>query len=457
MVGCTFTRRDFLRLAAGGAALAVTGASCSSGSDKPKSSAKSGAAAAGAKGKPTLRIAQWNNYVAGYDRWWDEEYTKRWGERNGVEVVVDHFDINQAPAHAEAEVASQRGHDLFHQHLASPAPFEDHVIDHREIVERIEAKVGKMQAFVERSTLNPKTGKYFGVSDFWVANPTHYRTDLWDPLGRRPDSWQDVLSGGARLKALGHPIGIGLGRDPESNTVLLGLMHGFGGSVQDEAGNVVINSRATVEAVKLGAAIFRAGMTEDVLNWDITSNNRYLISGRGSLIVNGLPAIRALETQDPDLAAKVQLLPVPSGPGGRLSPYVVSIYVIWKFSENQEAAKQFLVDLASDYREPFLRSQFDQIPSFPGAIGDFGNLVASDPRANPPEKYGLLARASEWTTNVGHPGHTNAAIDEVIKASLISQMFAAAARGEMSAEEAVKAAEAEIKPIYDKWREQGKI
>jgi multiple sugar transport system substrate-binding protein len=68
-----------------------------------------------------------------------------------------------------------------------------------------------------------------------------------------------------------------------------------------------------------------------------------------------------------------------------------------------------------------------------------------------------MAGAAEWTTNVGHPGHTNAAVDEVVKASLISQMFVAAARGEMSADEAVKAAEGRITPIYDKWREQGKI
>ncbi len=455
--GSSFTRRDFLRLAAGGATLLATGAGC--GSDSKSASSKAGTAttAAGGRGKPTLRIAQWNNYVAGYDQWWDGEYTKRWGERNGIEVIVDHFDINQAPAHAEAEVASQRGHDLFHQHLASPAPFEDHVIDHREIVEEVESKVGKMAPFVERSIFNPKTKKYFGFSDFWAANPTHYRTDLWDPLGLRPDTWEDVLAGGRRLKTQGHPVGIGMGGDAESNVILSGLMHGFGASVQDEDGNVVINSRATVDAVKLGAAIFRSAMTEDVLNWDITSNNRYLISGRGSLIVNGLPSIRALETQDPELAAMVRLLPVPQGPGGRLSPYVVSIYVVWKFSENQEAAKRFLVDLATDYREAFLRSQYVQMPSYPGAVKDFGDLVVNDPRARPPDKYGLLTAAADWTTNLGHPGQTNAAIDEVVKASIISQMFAAAARGEMTAEESVKAAEAQMKPIFEKWRERGKI
>ena len=455
--GPEFARRDFLRLAAGGATLLATGSACGSGSDREKPKAGTANTTAGANGQRTLRIAQWNNYVAGYDRWWDQEYTKRWGEQNGVEVIVDHFDINQTAAHFEAEVASQRGHDLFHSQFASPAPFEDHVIDHREIIEEVEAKVGKMQPFIDRSLLNPRTKKYFGFSDFWAPSLAHYRSDLWEPLGLRPESWQDVLAAGPTLKAQGHPVGIGMGSDAESNVNLLGLMHGFGASMQDEEGNVVINSRSTVEAVKLCAAIFRAAMSDEVLGWDITSNNRYLIGGRGSLIVNAIPAVRALEAQDPDLAAKVQLLPVPKGPQGRLSPYVVSVYVIWKFSENQDAAKRFLVDLATDYREAFIQSQHVQMPAFPGAVADFTDLVANDARGRPSGKYSVLAEAASWTTNLGYPGYTNAAADEVIKRSLIAEMFAAAARGEMSAEEAVKTAEAKIKPIYDKWREQGKI
>ena len=386
-----------------------------------------------------------------------QEYTRRWGERNGIEVVVDHFDINQPPAHAEAELASQRGHDLFHMNLTSAAPFEDHVIDHREIIEEVAAKVGKMTPFVERSVFNPRTKKYFGFSDFWVANPVHYRTDLWD--ADRPASRElgGRAVGGSRLKAQGYPVGIGMGLDPESNLTLLALIHGFGASIQDEDANVVINSPATVEAVKLGAAIFRSAMTDDVLHWDITSNNRYLVAGRVSLIVNAIAAIRALETQDPTLAAKVELLPVPEGPAGRASPYTVGVYFIWKFSENQEAAKQFLVDLATAYREPFLKSQIPRSPLVPRRRRRPRGPGGERRESQPPDKYGLLSDAAGWVTNSGHPGYTNAAIDEVIKVSLISQMFADAARGEMSAEDAVQAAEAKIKPIFEKWREQGRI
>jgi multiple sugar transport system substrate-binding protein len=449
-------RRDFLRLAAGGATLLATGAGCNAGSGSDRSKAGSAPTTSAVKGPRTLRIAQWNNYVAGYDRWFDEEYARRWGERNGIEVVVDHFDVNQEPTHAEAEVASQRGHDLFHVNITSVAPFEDHVIDHREIVEEVEAKVGKMPPFIERSVFNPKTNKYFGFSDFWIASPVQYRTDLWGNAVR-PGSWEDLLATGRRLKAQGHPVGIGLGSDPESNLTMLALMHAFGGSVQDEDANVVLNSPGTVEAVKLGVALFQSALIDDALTWDIASNNRYLISGRVSLIINGVAAVRVIETDDPALAAKVALLPPPAGPAGRTNAYAVGTYVIWKFSENQEAAKRFLVDLAIASREPFLQSQFQHLPSFPGAVADLGDLAANDPKAQPTDKYRLLSDAVGWTTNAGHPGHTNAAIDEVIKASLVSQMFAAAARGEMSAEDAVKAAEAKIKPIYDKWREQGKI
>jgi multiple sugar transport system substrate-binding protein len=61
------------------------------------------------------------------------------------------------------------------------------------------------------------------------------------------------------------------------------------------------------------------------------------------------------------------------------------------------------------------------------------------------------------TTTLGHPGSTNAGVNDVANQFLIPRMFAAAARGEMSAEDAVKAAETQITPLFDKWRAQGKI
>jgi multiple sugar transport system substrate-binding protein len=209
----------------------------------------------------------------------------------------------------------------------------------------------------------------------------------------------------------------------------------------------------------MGSAIFRAGMTDEVLSWgDPASNNRYLASGRGSLIVNPVSGLRAVEKQDPELASRVALAPSPAGPVARLGVHsVMGAYVIWRFAQNQESAKRFLVDLVLNYREAFVRSEYYNMPAFPASVPGLDQIVAADPKAQPPGKYALLADATSWSTNLGHPGHANAAIDEVFNQYLVPKMFAAAARGQMTAEEAVKAAEAQITPIFETWRNRGKI
>jgi multiple sugar transport system substrate-binding protein len=432
--------------------VAATGTACTSGEGKKQDTARSKSAE-----DRVLRIAQWSHFVPAYDEWFDGEFTKRWGERNDIEVVVDHISLPETASRAAAEVAVQRGHDLF-AFIAPPAAFEDEVIDHREIVEEVRAKLGAMTPLAERSAYNPKTKKWFAFPDFWSPNPVNYRSDLWAQLGARPDTWDDIRAAGPKLKAMGHPLGIGLSPDFDTNLGLLALMHAYGSSIQDEEGRVVINRPVTVEAVKVGAALFETGMTDEVLFWDAASNNRFLATGRGSLIVNPVSGLRAVEKQDPTLAARIALAPSPAGPVVRVGANsVIGAYVIWRFARNPEAAKRFLVDLVLDYREAFLHSEYYNHPAFPAGLPGFDQLVASDPKAQPPEKYSLLAEAASWTTNVGHPGYANGAVDEVFNQFLIPQMFAAAARKEMTAEEAVRAAEAKMAPIFHTWRERGKI
>ena len=454
-------RRGFLRLAAGGAACAVAaGAGCSSGSDERKESTANGGPGAGNATARELRIATWNHFVPAYDTWFDNEFTKRWGEQHDVEVVVDHLPINELPIRGDSEAAAKRGHDLF-WFINPRAALEDEVINHREVVEEVAGKLGELVPHVERSVLNPKTGSFFAFPDHWSAAPIHYRVDLWDGVqpGLRPSTWDDVRRAGATLKARGNPLGLGISTDLDSTWTLNTLMHCYGSAIQDENANLTINSPATVEAVRVCAEIYRTGMTDEVFAWDASSNNRLLASGRGSLVLNAVSAVRAAEQQEPELAANIALAPVPIGAAGDRPrcTYGVGSYVIWKFSPNVELAKQFLVDLSVGYRDAFVQSGFYNLPAFPGAVPDLGDLVAKDPVARPPEKYALLANAASWSTNIGSPGYFNAAIDEAFNLFILSKMFSAAARGEKSPADAVADAEAEMRPIFEKWRERGKI
>jgi len=444
------SRREFLAVAAAGAAGAVC-ASCA-GAARPV------VRAAAAQRVGTLRIAQFSHFVPAYDQWFDAEYTRQWGEGHGVQVVVDHLPYADMPDRAAAEVAARQGHDIFH-FIAPPAAFEDEVIDHGEIVKAVEARVGKMSPLLERCTFNPKTEKWFGFPEGLYAQPVHYRGDLWAATGVGPDTWEHVLQAAPALKGSGHPLGLSVSGDADGNVNLETLMHAYGASIQDENGNVTINAPATVEAVKMLVAIFHAGMTDEVLGWDSSaaSNNRYLASGRSSMIINTVSALRAMEAQDPALAERVALASAPAGPAGNGMVALQGVYVIWKFARNREAAEQFLTDLALHSRDAVVHSGFFNLPAFPGAVPDLGDLVAADARARPPDKYRILADAATWSVNAGHPGYANAAVQEVWDQGLIPKMFAAAARGQMSPMDAVRTADGQIQAIYDKWRARGKV
>jgi multiple sugar transport system substrate-binding protein len=453
MVRRGYSRREFLRASAAAAAAAGFGAAC-----RPQAEGDGGGGGGGGGGSPSqLKILQWSHFVPAYDEWFDNTYTKQWGEENDVEVVVDHIAFEEIPARAAAEVSAQSGHDLF-WFLSAPASFEDQVIDHADIVSDVESKVGKMIGVCKNSTLNAKSGKYFGFADNWVPDPVHYRNSLWEDAGYEPDTWDDVLKAGPKLKAGGHPLGIGISQDIDANMALIAMTQCFGGFIQDEEANVTINSPETVDAVKFMADLYKQGMTSEVFAWDATSNNRFLESGKGSMILNAISALRSAEANDPPLAKDIFIKPIPEGPDGRLGlEHLLGVYVIWKFAENKDMAQKFLIDLAVNYREAFINSGFYNFPSFPDSVPDLKKLIAKDKTSTPPDKLAILGNFEDFSVNVGYPGTVNAAIDELFNQFLIPQMFAQAARGEASAEDAVAAGEQQITAIYDKWREQGKI
>ncbi len=134
-----------------------------------------------------------------------------------------------------------------------------------------------------------------------------------------------------------------------------------------------------------------------------------------------------------------------------------TIYVIWKFAENIEGAKQFLVDYVGNSRDSFLTSGFYNMPSFPDTVPDLKELIANDPKADPPDKYRVLEDAQAWTASLGYPGYANAATHEFFVTWAISKMFTQAVTGEATPEDAIKEAEAKYKDIFAKWKKKGLV
>ena len=410
--------------------------------------------------KHNLRIIQWSHFVPAYDTWFDNVYTKKWGAKHDTDVSVDHINLAQLPARAKAEVAARSGHDIF-GHLSPQAGLEDNVINHREIVEEVQHKVGKVGKVGRKSCYNPRTKKWHGFPENFVPDPVHYRRDLFHQVGvKSPNTWEDVLHAAPKLKAIGHPVGIGMSNELDSNMALIALLQCYGGFIQNAHARVTINSKGTRDALNFMHSLYKKGLTNEVFAWTASSNNQGYLAGRLSLALNAISIVRSAEDGHLPFAKSTRLLPIPKGPDRRLGlEHVMGVYTIWNFTSKaqQKLAKRFIADLEINYQAAFKHSKYYNFPAFPDAVHNYRQQLGADP--HPPKgKYRILDTiARKYTANIGFPGYSNAAIDEIFNTFLIPQMFAQVAQGKMTPAEAAKAAEREMKPIFAKWRRRKKI
>ncbi|HEY7380119.1 MAG TPA: ABC transporter substrate-binding protein [Gaiella sp.] len=413
-----------------------------------------------------LRILQWAHFVPSYDQWLDNTYVKQWGEQNDVEVKVDHINNALLFSTASSEVAAQSGHDLF-QFISPPSSFQKQVVPVNDIVQEVARKAGPMSRVGRRSTYNPKTKQFFGFPDNYAPDPVQYRRSFLAEAGASLRTWEDVRKAAPKLKQAGHPVGLGMSNEIDSNMFLISLLYCHGGFIQNEENRIVFNQgsnrRGAIQALELMRDIYRNGMSDEVFAWTAASNNQAFLAGRLSMSLNAISIARSAESSgNTALSDDTWLASIPRGPVMRLgNEHVMGVYVIWRFAKNKEAAKKFLVDQQLGYREHFVRSQYYNFPAWTGAIkGGFKTIRAMTKQDShkPRGKYTILTTIAEkYTTNVGHPGSSNAVIDEIFNRYLIPQMFAQVAQGKASPGDAVRDFTQEAQRIYRKWQGQGLV
>ena len=412
--------------------------------------------------KGDLSIMQWAHFVPAYDQWVDNTYIKQWGEKNDVQVKIDHINNALLPAAASSEVSAQKGHDLF-QFLFPPSAFEKQTLAMNDIVQEVTKKLGKMTDVAYKSTYNPKTKRYFGFPDNYVPDPIHYRKSYWFNAGVAPNTWDNVRKAAAALKKAGHPVGLGMSNELDSNMFLMSLLYCYGAALQTEDGKPGINTKGTVEALKVMSEIFKNGESDEVFAWTAASNNQAFLAGRLSLALNAISIARSAEDSgNTALSDDTWIRPIPRGSVRALgNEHVMGIYFIWKFAQNKEAAKQFLVDQQLGYREHFLQSKFYNFPAWTNAVkGGFKamNKLAAADKHKPLGKYTVLTTiAQKYTTNVGYPGFANAAVGDIFNQALVPQMFAQVAQGKMKPEDAARSMQGQFRTIFAKWKAQGLV
>src|SRR5918993_88966 len=350
-----------------------------------------------------LKILLWSHFVPSHDQWF-RPFAQDWGNKVGVNVTVDHIDNAQIPTRIAAEIQAGQGHDLI-QYIAPLSQFEPSVNNLKDVTDEATSRWGQQLELTKQSR--------------------------------------------------GTQLGIGMSQEIDSNMAGRALMWSYGASVQDENERVVINSEETVAAVEFMTKLFKGAMTDEVFSWNAASNNQGLIAGKLSYILNSISAWRTAQGASPEVADDVGFVPALRGPAdARAAQHVLYNWIVPKHATGVDAAKEFLLYYTENFASATWHSKLYDFPAFAERVPQLDGWLASDPfGAKPADKLAFLNHATGWSTNIGYPGPSNTAIGEVFGTFLIPNMFARAARGQASPKEAVARAEAQIKPIFEKWRD----
>ncbi len=404
----------------------------------------------------TLRILMWNHVLNDYNGWF-AQFAANWGQALGVSVYVDFVDAATIPNAVKTELATKSGHDLI-EHIAPLPDVASEMVDLTDLVNELIARHGAQLDFCRQDSLDPATGRFYGLTHGYAPTAFNYRQSWWEAFGYAsgPETYDDLVRGAISVwESQGAALGLGMSSELDSNTAALSALWAHGASLQDANGKITINSAETVQVVELYSRLYQQCMLPDVFQWDITSNNLGYQSGQLSAIVNALSAFRTTQQQQPDTAKDMMLRAPLAGPAGAdhvLAPaHARFVSMIPQFSPNQDAAKEFLPAMVQNYSQITTASHNYNFPAFPSTVRGLmngGGPLDTDPKyPDQGSALSALKNSTSWTVQLGWPGPTNSLVAAAVDQSILPTMLARAAKGELAPKDAVAEAEARLKQI----------
>jgi multiple sugar transport system substrate-binding protein len=372
--------------------------------------------------KRELTMLSFNHFVPASD---DElrRQADLFSKQAGVTVRVDTIAGPQMFAKRAAEVSSQSGHDIIVTGAADPFLFESQLVDVGDLVEQLGGRYGGWYPFAQQTCLTASGWR--AVPWYWVAFAGSYNETQFKKAGlQTPATWDDLLKSGKVLKKQGNPVGIAISQCTDANITFWSVLWSYGGKVLEADGKTpAINSDKAAQVVEWYKELYKDAMEPEVLSWDNASNNRFLLSGKGSWIHNPIsPYVAAVEKKMP-IADDVNHHSSLSGPGGTHTATGVNSLGIWKFSKQVPLAKDFIKFLfQKDNYDSFIvgGSAFNQPPL---------KAFAEHPIWASNKKYAMLPRESEIVHEQGWPAKPNAAVQLIVVNFVLPNMVAKAIAG----------------------------
>ncbi len=378
---------------------------------------------ASAQTEKTLKVVQWKHFVPDYDRYFNT-FVKEFGEKHKCTVEVDYVATPDLPTAIAADISRGGGHDVFHLNGVGAWLYDQALVDVTGVADKLAKEFG---GWIPNSeSIGKVKGKWLAIPYWYIAYPLIINRGYFQQAGvdfTDKTTWNDMLAIGAKTKAAGHPFGIPYSQTPDANDDLYPLMAAFGADFFDKQGKINFRRKEITDALEFGKKFFDQTMTDEVLSWDDSSNNRFIASGKGSMICNPISAYRTAAKDNPDVYRNLEVTKTPLGPKGRKNGARTMSYGIFNFSKNQELAKEFLYAMVADshrgmqestgYNHPFLKA-FTKKPM---------PVLGTEP------KLMLLQDFQDDVIFIGYPGPMTKTATGMYAKFIIPTMFAEVAKG----------------------------
>src|SRR5260370_27403187 len=301
----------------------------------------------GAYAAGKLSVGFWDHWVPGANSA-TEKAVHEWAEKEKVEVQIDFITSqgNKLLLTGAAESQAKAGHDILALAQWLPARYSDLLVPMNDVMEPLIKQNGAANATVE----------YLGKLDGkWLAVPATVGSQIKGPCSRidymkqyagidvqemypagsppKADAWtfDAFLKAAEACHNGGHPFGIGLGTTSDNVDTAGAIFHGFGAILVDAKGNITVKTDAVRQALDYYKKL-QAFLPPDAPAWDDASNNKFLVSGQASMIMNPPSAWAVAKRDAPHVAAQCWTHGVPACPKGRFAPFVPYFSGVWHFT-----------------------------------------------------------------------------------------------------------------------------
>ncbi len=309
----------------------------------------------------SLSMGFWDHWVPGANDTLTA-IVKEWAAKEKVDVSIDYITSNgnKNLVTIAAEAAAKSGHDLLAMPTWWPHAQSELLEPVNDIMEPLIKQNGDVNGTVQY--LGQLDGKWLGVPTCvgsQIKGPCS-RIDLMKklanidvqemyPAGSPPkaDSWttDTFLKAAEACHKGGYPFGIGLGETSDNVDSAGAFFLAHGAQLVSAKGDLTVKTDEVRQVLEFYKKLI-SFLPPDVAAWDDASNNKWLVSGKGAMIMNPPSAWAVAKRDAPQIAEQLWTHGFPAGPKGRYAPFLPYFWSIWSFSKNKQAAKSLLVHLS---------------------------------------------------------------------------------------------------------------